>query len=102
MKSRNVLRYLIAVTVLLAFMPGCSKKEDSSTVEDETVPESNIQAREPGSSEQPISPLMDQFLKKTAGSHKNATAGYDISEFFSFWQELLHNHTHIKICIICL
>jgi len=51
MKSRNVSTYFIVVTVLLAFMPGCSKKEDSSTVEDETAPESNVQATEPELSE---------------------------------------------------
>jgi hypothetical protein len=61
------------------------------TVEDETAPESNIQTTEPESPEQPISPLMGQFLKKTAGSYKNASAGHQMSEFFSFWEDILHH-----------
>ncbi len=97
MKSRNVLSNLIAVTILLAFMSGCSKKEDTSTVEDETAPESSIQATETKSARPSISPVMDQFLKKTVGT-KNASAGYQISEFFSFWEEILH-HPRISMNI---
>jgi hypothetical protein len=92
MKSRNVLTYLIVITIMLAFMPGCSKKEDSSTVEDETAPESNVQATEPESPEQSVSPLVGQFLKKSAGSYKKVIAGIDINDFFGNWENRLQHH----------
>jgi len=71
-------------------MTGCSKKEDSSIVEDETVPESSIQAPEQELPEQPISPLMEQYLKESI-SHLNVTAGYPISTLFDLWKAVLHH-----------
>jgi len=95
MKSRSALCYLTVSSVLFAFVLGCSKKEDSPTAEDETAPESSIQATEPESPEQSISPLMDQFLRKTVGT-KKVTAGHQIREFFDFWEEILH-HPRISV-----
>jgi hypothetical protein len=89
-KISKIIIYFLAVSLLFASLWGCSKKEDSPTVEDETTSESAIQETEMESSAQTISPLMEQFLGKTVKTRK-ATAGYQISEFFYFWQDLLHN-----------
>lgn len=75
---------------MLASIPGCSKKEDSAVTQGEVASESNMQVAEPEATKQTISPLMEQFLSKISKT-KKATTGYQISEFFSFWQELLHN-----------
>ena len=96
MSTRRHIVHLASLIIMFASMLGCSKKEDSSLAEDETAPESSIQATEPESPAQSVSPLMDQFLKKTAGSYKKVTAGNDISEFFGAWENFLH-HPRISI-----
>ena len=90
MNSRYVLRCFIISTVVLTSVPGCKKKEDSSSPEGKAVPESNIQVPIAEVSDQSVSELMEQFLGKVVKT-KKASTGYEISEFFSFWQELLHN-----------
>jgi hypothetical protein len=51
MKSRGALIRLAIMLLLSVIIPGCSKKEDPPTVEDETTQESSIQATESESSE---------------------------------------------------
>jgi len=89
MDSRCVLSWFTVMIVMLASILGCSKKEDSSTTKDEVESKSSIQATE--SAEQSISPLMDQFLRKTAGSRKTVSAGTQMSEFFTFWETFLQH-----------
>lgn len=92
MKSHFILKWITVSLILLVLvsMVGCSKKDHSTTNEDEINSESAVQATETESSTQTISPLMKQFLSKKVKTRK-ATAGYQISEFFDFWQDLLHN-----------
>lgn len=90
MKLRIVLNYLTVLSILFASMLGCSKKEDSSTVDDDTASESSIQVTRPESPIQSISPIMDEFLRKTVGT-KKVTAGHQIREFFYFWEDVLHH-----------
>ena len=84
--KRSVLSYLTVLSILFASMLGCDKKEDTSSVENETPSESTITTPE-----QSISPLMDQFLRKSAGSYVNVTAGGQISGIFELWEALFHD-----------
>ena len=77
--KRSVLSYL---TVLSIF--GCDKKEDTSSVENEAPSEPTITASEQETSVQSISPVMDQFLKKSPSTVK-VTAGNQISSIFELW-----------------
>ena len=90
MNSHCIFRCFVISIVMLASISGCSKKEDSAETQDEVVSEANMQVAEPEAKEQPISPLMEQFLGKISKT-KKATAGHGIGDFFAFWQELLHN-----------
>ncbi len=90
MKGRSVLSYLIVLSILFASIFGCDKKEDTSSVENETPSESTITAPEQETSGQSISPLMDQFLKESP-SHVNVTAGNQISGIFELWEAVLQH-----------
>jgi len=89
MKLRSVLSYLTVLSILFASILGCDKKEDTSSVENETPSESTITAPEQETSGQSISPLMDQFLKESP-SHLNVTAGRPISDIFELFELSLH------------
>ena len=90
MKLRSVLSYLTVLSILFASILGCDKKEDTSSVKNETPSESTITAPEQETSVQSISPLMDQFLKESP-SHVNVTAGNQISGIFELWEAILHH-----------
>ena len=90
MKLRSVLSYLTVLSILFASILGCDKKEDTSSVENETPSESTITAPEQETSGQSISPLMDQFLKESP-SHVNVTAGNQISGIFELWEAAFHH-----------
>ena len=91
MKLRSVLSYLTVLSILFTSILGCDKKEDTSSVENETPSESTITAPEQETSGQSISPLMDQFLKESP-SHINVTAGKSqISDIFELWEAILHH-----------
>lgn len=90
MKLRSVLSYLTVLSILFASILGCDKKEDTSSVENETPSESTITAPEQETSGQSISPLMDQFLKESP-SHVNVTAGIQISGIFELWETMWHH-----------
>ncbi len=65
--------------------------EDTSSVENETSSEPTITAPKKETSEQPISPLMDEFLRKSAGSTVKVTAGTQISAHFELWEAILQH-----------
>ena len=90
MKRRSVLSYLTVLSILFASILGCDKKEDTSSVENETPSESTITAPEQETSGQSISPLVDQFLKKSLSTVK-VTAGNQISGIFELWEAILHH-----------
>ncbi len=91
MKRRSVLSYLTVLSILFASILGCDKKEDTSSVENETPSESTITAPEQETSEQSISPLIDQFLRKSAGSTVQVKAGTQISARFEMWEVILQH-----------
>ena len=64
--------------------------EATSSVENETSSESTITAPEQETSEQSISPLMDQFLKISPSTVK-VTAGNQIGVIFELWEVVLHH-----------
>ena len=65
--------------------------KDISLVENETSSESTITAPEQETSEQSISPLMAQFLRKSAGNTVKVTAGTQISVHFEMWEMILQH-----------
>ena len=90
MKLRSLLSYLTVLSILFLSILGCDKKEDTSSVENGTPSESTITAQEQETSEQSISPHIEQFLKLSP-SHVNVTAGTQISGIFEMWEMLSHH-----------
>ena len=77
-------------SILFLSIFGCDKKEDTSSVENEAPSEPTITASEQETSVQSISPVMDQFLKKSPSTVK-VTAGNQISSIFELWEGVLHH-----------
>jgi len=90
MKSSSFLSCLVVLSILFASMVGCSRKEETPPVEEETTPQASVPVAEPESPAVVASPEMEQFLAKAVRA-KSVAAGHGIREFFDFWQEMLHN-----------
>lgn len=90
MKSRRVLGCLVVLSILVALLSGCSKRDDAAAVEEEPGAASSVSAVEPEASEASISPTMAQFLGKTVGTQK-VTAGHELQELFALWEQVLHH-----------
>ena len=89
-KSPSVLSCLVVLSVLLASMVGCSKNEKAPPLEEETAPETSVQAAESEAPAVVPAPDMEKFLAKVV-SMRQVAAGQGIREFFDFQQEMLHN-----------
>ncbi len=90
MKRQSALSYLTVLLILFTSMLGCDKKEDTSSVENETPSEPTITAPEQETSAQSISPSLEQFLETTPPTVK-VTAGYQIGGIFEMWEAMLHH-----------
>ena len=65
--------------------------KEISSIENETSSESTITAPKQETSEQSISPLIDQFLRKSAGNTVQVKAGTQISARFEMWEMILQH-----------
>ena len=85
------------------FCVGCKKTPDE--VSQEAVAEYDQPATETiTASEQTISPLMDQFLRQSAGSTFGVKAGTQISGIFEMWEAVLQHKSmeiHFEIEAAC-
>ena len=91
MKLRSVLSYLTVLSILFASISGCDKKEDTSSVENETSSESTITTPDEGTSESSISPLMDQFLSDSPDTVQVTAGTTSISGIFDLWEAIFQH-----------
>jgi len=82
---------ILSIFVFIGFFYIVSKETPNKVTQD-TETEYDQPAEETITApEQAISPLMDQFLRTSAGSHMNVTAGGQISGIFELWEALFHH-----------